>query len=85
MPRVVFTSHLQRHVPCAETQVHGATVRAALEAVFRSQPQVRDYVLDDQGELRKHVFVFIDGRRAALADAVEGAAAIHVLQALTGG
>ena len=85
MPRVVFTSHLQRHVACAETQVHGATVRAALEAVFSSQPQVRDYVLDEQGELRKHVFVFVDGRRARLDDTVPAAAAIHVMQALTGG
>jgi sulfur-carrier protein len=85
MPRVVFTSHLQRHVRCAESEVNGATVGAALEALFRAQPQVRDYVLDEHGELRKHVFVFVDGRRAALADAVEAAAAIHVLQALTGG
>jgi molybdopterin synthase sulfur carrier subunit len=58
---------------------------ATLEAVFRAQPQVRGYVLDEQGELRKHVFIFVDGRRAALADAVNGESAIHVLQALTGG
>lgn len=85
MPRVVFTSHLQRHVACAESEVGGATVGAALEAVFRSQPQVRGYVLDEQGELRKHVFVFVDGRRAGLHDGVQPASAIHVLQALTGG
>jgi len=85
MPRVVFTSHLQRHVRCAESDVSGATVGAALQAVFRAQPQVRDYVLDEQGELRKHVFVFVDGRRARLADTVPAGAAIHVMQALTGG
>ena len=85
MPRVVFTSHLQRHVRCAEAEVNGATVGAALEALFRAQPQVRDYVLDEQGELRKHVFVFVDGRRARLDDAVRAGAAIHVMQALTGG
>ena len=85
MPRVVFTSHLQRHVRCAESEVRGATVAAALEAVFSAQPQVRGYVLDEQGELRKHVFVFVDGRRARLEDAVGAASAIHVLQALTGG
>ena len=85
MPRVVFTSHLQRHVSCAEAEVPGATVAAALDAVFRAQPQVRGYVLDEQGELRKHVFVFVDGRRARLADGVPEGAAIHVMQALTGG
>ncbi len=81
----MFTSHLQRHVSCAEADVPGATVAAALDAVFRSQPQVRGYVLDEQGELRKHVIVFVDGRRARLADAVSAGAAIHVMQALTGG
>jgi sulfur-carrier protein len=85
MPRVVFTSHLQRHVQCAESEVSGATVGAALQAVFRAQPQVRGYVLDEQGELRKHVFVFVDGRRARLDDTVPPSAAIHVMQALTGG
>jgi len=65
--------------------VSGATVGAALQAVFRAQPQVRDYVVDEQGELRKHVFVFVDGRRARLEDSVSASAAIHVMQALTGG
>ena len=85
MPRVVFTSNLQRHVRCPECEVAGATVAAALGAVFEAQPQVRSYVLDEQGELRKHVFLFVDGRRARLGDAVQPASAIHVLQALTGG
>ena len=47
--------------------------------------QARGYVLDEQGDLRKHVFVFVDGRRAALGDTVRPESAIHVLQALTGG
>jgi molybdopterin converting factor small subunit len=85
MPRVLFTSNLQRYVAVPESEVAGSTVAQALAAVFRAQPQVRDYVLDEQGELRKHVFVFVDGRRARLEDAVSSGAAIHVLQALTGG
>ncbi|MFN2644942.1 MAG: MoaD/ThiS family protein [Burkholderiales bacterium] len=85
MPRVVFTSHLQRHVAAADCEVSGATVAAALDAVFCAQPQARGYVLDEQGDLRKHVFVFVDARRARLEDAVRADSAIHVLQALTGG
>ena len=85
MPRVVFTSHLQRHLAAADCDVSGATVATALDAVFNAQPQARGYVLDEQGELRKHVFVFVDRRRAGLADAVRADSAIHVLQALTGG
>lgn len=81
----MFTSHLQRHVRLAESEVSAPTVGAALEAVFRAQPQVRAYVLDEQGDLRKHVFVFVDGRRAGLGDVVRAQSSIHVLQALTGG
>ena len=85
MARVVFTSNLQRHVSCPESLVEGASVREALGRVFSSQPQIRGYVLDEQGDLRKHVFVFVDGRRARLADSISDSSEIYVLQALTGG
>ncbi len=85
MARVVFTSNLQRHVSCPESVVEGSSVSEALRRVFAAQPQIRDYVLDEQGELRKHVFIFVDGRRARLADSISNASEIHVLQALTGG
>jgi sulfur-carrier protein len=85
MARVVFTSNLQRHVSCPECEVAANTVRAALEEVFIVQPRIRDYVLDEQGGLRKHVFLFADGRRVRLEDAVNPSSEIHVLQALTGG
>lgn len=89
MPRVVFTSNLQRHVSCTETQVSAGTVASALAQVFAAQPQARGYVLDEQGQLRKHVVVFVDGRRVRdrerLSDPVGEASEVHVLQALTGG
>ena len=89
MPRVVFTSHLQRHVRCAESEVGGATVGAALAAVFSAQPQVRGYVLDDRGSLRKHVCVFADGRRlpreATLSHPIRPNSELYVMQALSGG
>jgi molybdopterin synthase sulfur carrier subunit len=89
MPSVVFTSNLQRHVNCPDTRVAAGTLREALTQVFAAQPQVRDYILDEQGHLRKHVVVFIDGARvrdrARLSDPVREASEIHILQALTGG
>jgi molybdopterin synthase sulfur carrier subunit len=89
MPKVVFTSQLQRHVPSPTCDVEGDTVRAALDAVFAEHRALRGYVLDDQGSLRKHVVVFIDGTRVQdrerLSDAVRPDSEIHVLQALTGG
>jgi hypothetical protein len=89
MARVVFTSHLLRHVSCPDTEVAANTLSVALDQVFAAHPQVRDYVLDEQGELRKHVVIFIDGQRVRdrrrLSDPVRAASEIHVLQALTGG
>jgi len=64
MPRVVFTSNLQRHVSCHARDAAGETVSAVLEEVFDQEPRIRGYVLDEQGELRKHVFIFVDGQRA---------------------
>ncbi len=89
MPRVSFTANIQRHVPCPDTQVHGATVREALDAVFAANPLARSYVLDDQGSLRRHMIVFVDGvairDRVRLSDPVGAQSTIHVFQALSGG
>ena len=85
MPRVVFTSNLQRHVSCPQCEVVANTVSAALEEVFKEQKQLRGYVLDEQGDLRRHVFIFVDGQRARLTNAVRESSEIYVLQALTGG
>jgi len=89
MARVVFTSNLQRHLRCPETTVVAGTLRSVLAQVFNAQPQARGYVLDEQGHLRKHVTVFVDGRRVSdregLSDPVGKTSEVYVMQALTGG
>lgn len=89
MPRIVFTSNLQRHVTVPERYVEAATVAQALAAVFAETPQVRDYVVDEQGSVRKHIAIYVDGRRIAdrtrLSDAVGPHSEICVFQALSGG
>jgi molybdopterin synthase sulfur carrier subunit len=89
MPHVVFTPALQRHFSCPPGEVEGGTVREALEGIFRDQPRARNYVLDEQGTLRKHMMVFVDGEpvqdRDGLSDGVAAGAQIYVMQALSGG
>jgi sulfur-carrier protein len=89
MPRVVFTSNLQRYIDCPERTVAGRSVGAALQEIFEIQPQIRDYVLDEQGHLRKHVHIFVDGKRvrdgARLDEPVGENSEIYVMQALSGG
>lgn len=89
MAEVVFTKNLQRHVTAPTVTVEGATVRAVLDAVFADHPRVRGYVLDDQGALRKHMAIFINGQqitdRVGLSDPVDPSAEIYIMQALSGG
>jgi sulfur-carrier protein len=89
VPRITFTSSIQRHVSCPPETVKGTTVREALEQYFARHPQARSYVLDEQGAMRQHVVVFVNGGqirdRAAQQDPISESAELYVMQALSGG
>ncbi len=84
-----FTPNLLRHVETPTTRAEGTTVRQVLEGYFEVNPQVRGYVLDDQGALRKHVAIFLNQKpiydRIKLSDPVQENDEIFVVQALSGG
>lgn len=89
MARVVFTSNLARHVAVPPTEASGHTVREVLDVVFAQHEVARGYVVDEQGALRTHMVIFVNGEpisdRAGLTDRVPEGAEIYVLQALSGG
>lgn len=89
MPIVSFTPQLERFLPAPTVEVDGATVGEVLAAVFAAHPALKSYVLDDQGAVRQHVAVFVNGGliadRDRLSDRVRPTDEIYVLQALTGG
>ena len=89
MPLVEFTRNLASQTAAPTCRVEGATVNEALAAVFAQQPALRGYVLDDQGALRQHVVVFLDGvaikDRTRLSDPARPDSEIFVMQALSGG
>ena len=89
VPRVSFTQNLQRHVDSPAVVAKGETVREVLGEVFAVNTRLRDYVLDEQGVLRKHMIVFLNGQtlqdREYLSDAVQANDEIVVMQALSGG
>lgn len=89
MPMVSFTRALERFLEAPSVTVEGATLHEALAAVFASRPALRGYVLDDQGALRRHVAVYINGwparDRTRLSDPVGPSDEIYVFQALSGG
>lgn len=89
MATVHFTSALKRFLPVPTAEVTGDTIGAALDQVFRTSPRLRSYVLDDQGSLRVHVKIFVNGQPvrdpSRLSDRIGPADEIHVIQALSGG
>ena len=86
---IAFTSHLERVAPTGPTLCDAATVGEALAAVCADYPLLKGYVLDDQGALRKHIAIFVDGamkpRETALNLPVGAATEVYVFQALSGG
>ena len=89
MDEIHFTSHLRTLVTDGPLSAVGATVGEALPKVLAAQPHVRGYVLDDRGDLRKHVCIFADGQRlaheGALARRIGPDTKLYVMQALSGG
>ncbi len=89
MARLSFTPQLARFTATPEVETDAVTLRDALEAAFAVNPQLRGYVLDDQGHLRANVVAFVDGRRCQervlLADPLHADSRVHILQALSGG
>lgn len=74
---------------CPPQQVQADTLRAALDAAFLAAPTLKSYVLDEQGNVRKHVAVFVNARmiasRSQLDIPVLAEDKVMVIQALTGG
>ena len=89
MAVLTFAPAIQRHVPMPDLTVSAGTVRATLETAFAEQPQLRGYIVDDQGSLRRHVAIFVDGAmirdRERLSDAVRDGSRVYVVQVLSGG
>jgi molybdopterin synthase sulfur carrier subunit len=87
--QVHFTAWLRDVAGEHPFSADAASVGEALTAVFAERPQLRGYVLDEQGRLRKHVCVFAGGARlpheTALGHAVASGSAVYVMQALSGG
>jgi sulfur-carrier protein len=87
--RVRFTRNLERHLSVPSLEVDAGSLRQVLEAVFARHPQARGFVMDDQGALRHHMVVFVNGEqtqdRLRLGEIVSDGSEVYVMQALSGG
>ena len=89
MVNVEFAPSLQRHKPCPAQDVQPGSLASVLTQAFVAEPGLQHYVLDDQGHIRKHVAVFINGamhqQRQRMDQEVPDQAKVLVIQCLTGG
>jgi molybdopterin converting factor small subunit len=75
----------------SELRVDGAakSVNEALALLWRECPAVRDRVIDERGEVRQHINVFVDGESIrdidGLRTRVRDGAEIVILPAVSGG
>lgn len=68
-----------------DVEVEGSTVRDALADLFEKEPGLRSHLVDEQGEIRPHVSVFVDGVQGSLGTTVGHRASIRILHAVSGG
>lgn len=70
---------------CAEHKIEGATILALLRAFELANPAANGWILDEQGRVRRHINVFLNGEQVGEADAVSSGDLVDVLPAITGG
>lgn len=90
MIKVNFTYALKRFFPqLASVEIEAGTVREILDKLEQRFPGMRGYILDDQGRLRQHVNIFLNGElikdKVAQSEQVEGGDEVFIMQALSGG
>lgn len=90
MAHVHFTPHLRQFFDLPEVhEVAAEDVASLVRALDVRWPGLGFYITDEQGRLRQHVALWVDGRqvkdRQALSDAVTPASSVYVLQSLSGG
>ncbi len=90
MPTVKFTYALKRFFPkLKDTSANGKTLQEIFKEIESDYPGIKSYVLDEQGSLRRHVNIFINGKmindRTKLTDEFSSNSEIYIMQALSGG
>jgi molybdopterin converting factor small subunit len=68
-----------------EVTLDGASVGEVLRELERRHPRITGWVLDEQGRVRRHVNVFVDGERVREDALVAPGATLHVLPSISGG
>ena len=85
--KVRLPAHLARLFPDGATyvEIEAATVREMMDALEARWPGMRDRLCDERPAVRRHINVFVEGRRARLDTPLPPGADVFVLTAISGG
>jgi molybdopterin converting factor small subunit len=84
--RVRLREPLKQH--CGGRASHaldGASVTDLLRALEAAHPAVRGWILDERGEVRRHINVYVNGEQARRDATVADGDVVDVLPAISGG
>jgi sulfur-carrier protein len=68
-----------------EHELDGATVVELLRALEAEQPALAGWILDERGQVRRHINVFVNGEQSEGAAAAAPGDRIDVIPAISGG
>ena len=89
MAKVTLTANLKKYFPHHDLVIPGDTVFAVLQKMDEIRPHFSSYILEDNGAIRRHVNIFIDGKmlrdKSHVVVPVDHENQIHIMQALSGG
>lgn len=69
----------------SEIEVTGASVGAVIRCLEAEHPKLTGWILDEQGHIRRHVNVFVNGERMQEDAAVTATDRLHILPSISGG
>jgi molybdopterin synthase sulfur carrier subunit len=78
---------LMTHFPTADpvVAIEAETVDALADELDRRWPGMRDCLCDTTPALRRHINVFVEGRRVGLFAAIPPGADVYIVTAISGG
>jgi sulfur-carrier protein len=84
--KVLIPQPLRPHTGAAEVEAQGATLDALLDDLNARYPGFKFRMVDEQGRIRRHIRVFIDGEQTFdVSQSLARAKGVHIVQALSGG
>jgi len=68
-----------------ELELDGATVADLLRALEHEHPELKGWILDEQGEIREHINVFVNKEYGRKATPLGPEDRVHIIPAISGG